>query len=102
MTSVNPKDQCFRYEIGDLGLSIVTSSSIVASPLSFTLLNTGRLTWHIIIITIIIIIIIIIIIKYLYSAQSTICPWRFTLKKIFKKLKVLQHYKKKASRKLHQ
>ena len=31
----------------------------------------------------------------------TICPWRFTLKKIFKKLKVLQH-KKKASRKLHQ
>ena len=82
MTSVNPKDQCFRYEIGDLGLSIVTSSSIVASPLSFTLLNTGRLTWHIIIITIIIIIIIII--KYLYSAQSTICPWRFTLKRYLK------------------
>ena len=49
-----------------------------------------------------IIIIIIIIIKYLYSAQSTICPWRFTLKNIFKKLKFLQHYKKKASRKLHQ
>ena len=42
------------------------------------------------------------IIKYLYSAQSTICPWRSTLKKIFKKLKVLQHYKKKASLKLHQ
>ena len=50
-----------------------------------------------------VLIIIIIIIKYLYSAQSTICPWRFTSKKIFKKLKVLQHYiKKKASRKLHQ
>ena len=41
----------------------------------------------IIIIIMIIIIIIIIIIKYLYSAQSTICPWRFTLKKIFKKAK---------------
>ena len=47
-------------------------------------------------------IIIIIIMKYLYSAQSTICLWRFTLKKMFKKLKVLQNYKKKASRKLHQ
>ena len=46
--------------------------------------------------------IIIIIIKYSYSAQSTIYPWRFTLKKIFKKLKVLQRNKKKASRKLHQ
>ena len=45
---------------------------------------------------------IIIITKYLYSAQSTICLWRFTLKKMFKKLKVLQNYKKKASRKLHQ
>ena len=45
---------------------------------------------------------IIIIIKYLYSAQSTIFPWRFTLKKMFKKLKFLQNYKKKASRKLHQ
>ena len=44
---------------------------------------------------------IIIIMKYLYSAQSTICLWRFTLKKMFKKLKVLQHYKKKASLKLH-
>ena len=85
MTSVNPKDQYFLYEIGDLGLSLVTSSSIVASPLSFTLRNTGRLTWHIIIIIIIIVIIvIIIIIKYLYSAQSTICPWRFTLKRYLK------------------
>ena len=87
MTSVNPKDQYFLYEIGDLGLSLVTSSSIVASPLSFTLRNTGRLTWHIIIIIIIIIIVIIviiIIIKYLYSAQSTICPWRFTLKRYLK------------------
>ena len=45
---------------------------------------------------------IIIIMKYLYSAQSTIFPWRFTLKNRFKKLKVLQNYKKKASRKLHQ
>ena len=45
---------------------------------------------------------IIIIMKYLYSAQSTIFPWRFTLKNMFKKLKVLQNYKKKASRKLHQ
>ena len=43
-----------------------------------------------------------IIMKYLYSAQSTLCLWRFTLKKMFKKLKVLQNYKKKASRKLHQ
>ena len=66
MTSVNPKDQYFLYEIGDLGLSLVTSSSIVASPLSFTLRNTGRLTWHIIII----IIIIIIIYKNIYIALN--------------------------------
>ena len=45
---------------------------------------------------------IIIIMKYLYSAQSTIGLWRFTLKKMFQKLKVLQNYKKKASSKLHQ
>ena len=51
---------------------------------------------YVLIIVIIIIIIILIIIKYLYSAQSTICPWCFTLKKIFKKLKVLQHYIKKS------
>ena len=50
-------------------------------------------------------IIIVIVIEYLYSAQSTICPWRFTLKKniythihtyihtyIFKKPKILQYY----------
>ena len=36
---------------------------------------------------IMIIIILIIIVKYLYSAQSTICPWRFTLKKIIKSYK---------------
>ena len=28
--------------------------------------------------------ILIIIIKYLYSAQSTICPWRFTLERYLK------------------
>ena len=31
--------------------------------------------------------IMIMIIKYLYSAQSTICPWRFTLKKDIEKAK---------------
>ena len=37
MISVNPKHQCFLYEIDSVGLLLVTSPSIVASPLSLTL-----------------------------------------------------------------
>ena len=43
---------------------------------------------------------IIIIIKYLYSAQSTICPWRFTLTKIFKEAKSSTTLYKKKDKKL--
>ena len=44
---MNPKDQCFLYEINGVWLLLVTSPSIVASPLSLTLRNTGRFMWHI-------------------------------------------------------
>ena len=46
--SKNLKIYCFLfYEYDGVGLSLVTSPSIVASPLSFTLRNTGRFTWYI-------------------------------------------------------
>ena len=48
--SVNPKDLVFFfffYEYDGVGLSLVTSPSSVASPLSLTLRNTGQFTWHI-------------------------------------------------------
>ena len=46
--SKNLKIYCFLfYEYDGVGLSLVTSPSIVASPLSFTSRNTGRFTWYI-------------------------------------------------------
>ena len=45
--SESKRSSVFFYEYDDVGLSLVTSPSSVASPLSLTLRNTGQFTWHI-------------------------------------------------------